>query len=74
MKPKYTARLEVWSYDPVWKCFWGWVFDDVHKRWANNTYIHTSHCPIPNAKKGDVIQTRNNTYLLGEPSGFVKKG
>lgn len=73
MKQKVTARLEGWSYDPLYKVFWGWIFGDIHKRWPDNTYIHTSHCPLHDAKKGDVVKTLNNDYLLGEPSGFKQK-
>lgn len=64
-----TATLEGWRYDPVHQVFWGYIYDDVRKRFRDGTYVHTSHCPIPDAKRGDTISTLNSTYLLGQPFG-----
>lgn len=61
-----TGRLENWVYDPIWRVFWGHLYDDVHKRWSDGTWIHTSHCPKPDAKEGDIVTTLNSRYLLGE--------
>lgn len=67
MTDQPTGRLENWHYDKVWLVFWGDLYDDVHSRWTDGTHIHTSHCPSPDAKKGDIVKTLNSTYLLGEP-------
>lgn len=63
---KPTARLENWSYDASLNVFWGNIYDDVRERWWDGAYIHTSHCPEPDAKEGDVVVTLNSTYLLGK--------
>lgn len=64
-----TARLESWIYDSQRKIFWGYIYDDVRKRFRDGTYIHTSFCPSPQARGGDTISTLNSTYLLGKPFG-----
>lgn len=65
-----TARLENWEYDKGWYVFKGYIFDDVHMRFPNGSYIHTSHCVEPDAKEGDIIHTLNSTYLLGKPTSI----
>jgi hypothetical protein len=64
---KVTGRLENWWFDELNHVYWGNLYDDVRKRWADATFIHTSMCHFPNAKEGDIIKTRNSTYLLGKP-------
>ena len=62
-----TGRLEDWWYEPSIQVFRGRLYDDILKRWHDGALIHTSHCPFPDAKQGDIIETLNSRYLLGEP-------
>ena len=69
---KITGRLEYWVYDPLWNVVWGNVYDDIHKRFKDGSWIHTSGIPDgretnPTLKEGDTIKTLNSTYLLGKP-------
>jgi hypothetical protein len=61
-----TGRLEYWWYDEINHVFWGYLYDDIRKRWWDGVHIHTSCCHNPDAKEGDVIKTLNSTYLLGK--------
>ncbi len=66
---KLTGRLEGWSIQQVTKkefIVWGSVFDDVHKRFFDGQRIHTSGIKSRPLKEGDVVETRNSTYLLGK--------
>lgn len=67
-----TGRLESWYYDHALRVYYGHIYDDVKKRWWDGAFIHTSHCPYPNKKEGDIIETRNSTYLLGKPLEMEK--
>ena len=71
---KVTATLEHWWHEPdMFNVIWGHIHNDVHHRWIEGTLIHTSTLKHPKAqvhKEGDVIQTRNSTYLLGKPKVF----
>ena len=65
-----TGRLEFWHVSvPAITgevMVWGDVYDDERGRFNNGTYIHTSGCENKEYKEGDVVVTRNSTYLLGE--------
>jgi hypothetical protein len=65
-----TGRLENWWYDATNHVFWGYLYDDVKDRWRDGVHIHTSMCHAPDAKEGDVIKTRNSTYLLGKKAEY----
>lgn len=74
-----TGRLENWVYDSLWNVVWGNCYDDIHKRFRDGEWIHTSDIPTTRngrtgstLKEGDIIKTLNSTYLLGKPQ--VKKG
>ena len=64
-----TGRLENWSLDPSFNMMWGHIYGDIHKRFYDGAFIHTSSLKHPvktEHKEGDIIQTRNSTYLLGK--------
>ena len=65
---EYTARLEDWTIMIV--CAYGEIHDDIHERWENGHRIRTSTVIEANRepKEGDIIKTRNSTYLLGKPA------
>ena len=76
---KVTGRLENWhvgmyEYDGE-VMIWGDVYDDVNGRFMDGTYIHTSGIKPQEFNEGDVVTTRNSTYLLGKkfelPEGMV---
>lgn len=62
-----TGTLENWWYDKGWMCFRGNLYGDTRGRWVDGQHIYTSHCPMPEAKEGDIIKTMNSFYLLGRP-------
>lgn len=65
-----TGRLENWSWDPIFRVIWGHLYDDVHRRWGDGQYIHTSNVTShdrSNTVEGVIISTLNSTYLLGRP-------
>ena len=64
-----TGRLEHWSrHQTTNKEFiiYGHLYDDVHKRWENGYYIHTSGILNRKLAEGDIVNTKNSTYLLGK--------
>ena len=67
-----TGRLERWAvqHSPSRDEFiiWGNVYDDIHSRFRDGTWIHTSGIKARDVKEGDVVTTRNSTYLLGKES------
>lgn len=71
-----TGRLEQWQYDRNHRVVWGRIFDDVHGRFKDNTYIHTSGIESHKGplEKGVLLKTRNSVYLLGEPYQGNKDG
>jgi len=78
-----TGRLENWYIlplveDSVEYVVMGDLYDDVHKRWEDGLFIHTSgirYTDTPEApSQGDVVLTRNSTYLLGVPRATYKLG
>lgn len=73
-----TGRLEGWRYDVMYHVLWGYLYEDVNKRWEDGQYIHTSTLQIkiddiPTLKEGDVVHTRNSTYLLGKFFGETRE-
>ena len=67
-----TGRLENWFYDPHNHVFWGNIEGDTKGRFYDGAHIHTSHlmCHKEAARtmtEGNIIVTRNSTYLLGKP-------
>jgi hypothetical protein len=65
-----TGRLENWEHQPeMYNIMWGDLYDDINTRWPDGTRIRTSSLSHPKTtefKEGDVIRTRNSTYLLGK--------
>ena len=45
-----------------WSYITGNIFGDIHKRFADNSFIHTS--AIMSEEEGDIIVTRNNVYKI----------
>jgi len=66
-----TGRLEAWEvmqFSHEEYIIWGSVYEDEEGRFKDGEYIHTSTVSIkdfPSPKEGDVVTTRNSTYLLG---------
>ena len=69
MNKEVTGRLEFWVLDLVHNVLWGNIYDDIHNRWGDGRHIHTSDLKSDNPKsfkEGDIIETRNSSYLLGK--------
>jgi len=70
MTEEITGTLEDWKYDHYYNCFWGYIYGDIHKRFADGTRIHTSSVgprkSWDDAKEGDLIKTLNSVYRLGK--------
>ena len=65
-----TGRLENWFPDKATKkefIIWGNIYEDNDGRWADGYFIHTSGILHRKVSEGDVVQTRNSSYLLGKP-------
>jgi len=64
-----TGRLDNWVYDHHYQIVWGNINDDIHGRFPDGKYIHTSSITSPDGdiKEGGVIATLNSHYLLGKP-------
>lgn len=65
-----TARLEGWYRASDNNVLWGFIYDDVRKRWEDGTNIHTSYIKdlaSMELQEGDKVYTLNSTYLLGKP-------
>jgi hypothetical protein len=64
-----TGRLEGWYREQVSNKEFvinANIFDDVHGRWKDGHPIHTSAIKNRQLKEGDIVTTRNSTYLLGK--------
>ena len=69
-----TGRLEDWVVQQVFGeefIVWGNVYEDIHNRFIDGCWIHTSGVQGKEIREGtiyegDIITTRNNTYLLGK--------
>lgn len=63
-----TGTLNNWSLQKVTDeefVIWGEVTGDIHNRFPDGTMIHTSGIRSRVIKEGDIVTTRNSTYLLG---------
>ena len=63
-----TGTLNDWFVDQCTKkefVICGRIEGDVHERFEDGTFIHTSGIKNRAVKEGDVVETRNNRYLLG---------
>jgi hypothetical protein len=63
-----TGRIENWHVSMPDESGEIMVWGDVYGSYMFNdgTYIHTSGCPNTEYKEGDIVTTRNSTYLLGK--------
>lgn len=72
-----VGTLDCWYTEQVTKkevIFWGTLDHDKLRRFPDNSFIHTSGVQLRNKpRQGDVIETRNNLYLLGKPLAEVVK-
>lgn len=67
---KVTGRLENWFLERGTDkefIIWGEVFEDVNRRFPQGKFIHTSGIKHRRCSEGDIVETRNSTYLLGKP-------
>lgn len=62
-----TARLENWG--GLWNNLYGEIYDDIRCRWKDGQHVQVSRTDVAvdEMKEGDIIKTRNSTYLLGKP-------
>jgi len=70
MNKNITGILKSWVYDAEYNIVWGYIYNDINKRFKDGLHIHTSTILSKNPKsfkKGTIIKTRNSTYLLEEP-------
>lgn len=67
-KQQATATLKRWwRLDNV---LWGNIHDDTKGRFSDGVLVRTSRIAgtTPVLKQGDLVQTANSLYLLGEPA------
>ena len=67
-----TGTLENWTYDQLYNVVWGNVYNDIHNRFPDGGWIHTSDIPGQRNnqkvfKEGDIVKTLNSSYKLGKP-------
>jgi hypothetical protein len=65
-----TARLEKWYMYGSGQLA-GLIYDDSRKRWPDGTWVRTSQISQEKQEdfeKGDVVDTMNSSYELGEPA------
>ncbi|AUR86121.1 hypothetical protein NVP1082O_32 [Vibrio phage 1.082.O._10N.261.49.E4] len=67
----YTAIISDWVYDRKQNIIIGTIFYDVHGRFDEGAKIKTSRLlpmsmQASTPKPGAIINTTNNTYLLGK--------
>jgi len=70
-----TATLNNWfTQQTSEKSFvvWGEIANDIHGRFEDGTNVHTSGIKNRSVKEGDIVKTKNSTYLLGKHK-FVDK-
>lgn len=66
-----TGILDEWIVDPLGRSvIWGRIRNDKAGRFRDGTDIHTSFIALDAVafaalKEGDVVNTRNSSYLLG---------
>ena len=64
-----NARLEQWTKSATHEgqfVIWGDINGDTQGRWMDGTRIHTSGIKDREVKEGDIVETRNSVYLLGQ--------
>ena len=64
-----TGTLENWYIKQVTNeefIIWGEIYNDVHKRFDDGTFVHTSGIKNRKVKDGDIVNTRNSIYKLGK--------
>lgn len=61
-----TGRLEGWWKDERHPIIWGYIYDDIHGRFRNGSYIHTSQIVEQTPTH---VKTLNSYYKLGRPHG-----
>lgn len=64
-----TARLDNWFRRQVTKeefIIWGIVTAGRDNRFMDGEFIHTSGIRNRSVEEGDIVNTRNSTYLLGK--------
>lgn len=65
---EYTAKLNNWHCQQVTKkefIIWGVVEGDKLGRFPDGDIIHTSGIKNIKVAEGDIVQTKNSNYLLG---------
>ena len=67
----FHARIENWAYDKKSNTIVGDIYDDIHERWTNGTFIQTSKLKpmsmqLSSPKEGVVVATLNSQYMLGK--------
>lgn len=66
-----TGILDDWIVDPLGRSvIWGNIRNDKAGRFRDGTNIHTSFINLDAVgfkalKEGDIVKTRNSSYLLG---------
>lgn len=66
---EYTAKLNNWHCQQITKkefIICGVVEGDKLNRFADGDLIHTSGIKNKAVNEGDIVETRNNKYLLGK--------
>ena len=58
---KLTAKLKnaIYRESPIGGRYGGEIYDDIHKRWPDGTFIWTS---TVKSVDGNIVTTRNSVY------------
>lgn len=69
---KVTGRLENWTavlhnMTQRTHVIYGDMYDDERNRFDDGTRVNTSTTSQTEFKEGDIVETRNSSYLLGKP-------
>lgn len=65
-----TGRLENWtvvSVSSIDFVIYGDMYDDNNNRFKDGTAVRTSSIKQRPVSEGDIVETKNSTYLLGKP-------
>jgi hypothetical protein len=68
-----TGRLENWKVavrTPDGYTLFGALYEDKEHRFPDGVQVHTSlvHDKLKDPRSGDVVETKNSTYVLGSPA------
>jgi len=63
---KINGRLENWQLNIMNNTIYGEIYADPDKRWKEGKFIKTSLVMQGKLRVGELIQTKNSVYLLGE--------